>query len=71
MLSAYNFCIIYCKKTMNFVNEFLQRADYWQETEAENAIIKYHFTLKEILFLTTMTATENEQSADVSCEVYI
>ena len=62
---------MYCKKTMNFVNESSWKADYWQETEAENVIIKHHFTLKEILFLTAMIVTKNEQSADVSCEMYI
>ena len=70
-LSAYNFHIMYCKKTMNSANEFLQRADYWQETEAKNVIIKHHFTLKEILFSTAMTVTENEQNADISHKVYI
>ena len=71
MLSAYNFCMTYYKRTMNFVNEFSQRINYWQEIKAENVIIKHYFTLKKILFLTAMTAAENEQSADISCEVHI
>ena len=71
MLSAYNFCMMYCKKTMNFMNEFSWRVNYWQKTEAENVIIKYHSILKEILFSTAMTAAENEQSADVNHKVYI
>ena len=63
--------MMYCKKIMNFVNEFLQRVNYWQEIKAENAIIKHYFTLKKIMFLTTMIAAENEQSVDVNHEMYI
>ena len=70
-LSAYDFCMMYHKKTMNFVNELLQKVNYWQKIKAENVIIKYHSTLEEILFSTTMIVTENEQNADVSHKVYI
>ena len=62
---------MYCKKIMNFVNEFLQKVNYWQEIKAKNVIIKHHSILKEILFSTTMIVTENEQSADISHKVYI
>ena len=62
---------MYCKKTINSADEFSQKVNYWQETEAENVIIKYHFILKEILFSTAITAAENEQSADVSHKIYI
>ena len=71
MLSAYNFHMMYCKRTMNFMNEFSQRVNYWQEIKAENVIIKYHFTLKEILFSTAMIVTENEQSADINHKMHI
>ena len=71
MLSAYDFCMMYCKKTMNFVNESSQRTDYWQEIKAENVIIKHHSILKKILFSTAMTVTENEQSVDINHKVYI
>ena len=71
MLSIYNFHITYCKETMNSADEFSQRVNYWQETKAENVIIKYHFTLKEILFSTAMIAAENKQSADISHKMYI
>ncbi len=63
--------MIYHKKTLNSVNSSSRRADYWQRTERENATIKYHFTLKEILFFTAMTAAEKEQISDVSHKVYI
>ena len=63
--------MMYCKKTMNSADELLQKVNYWQETEAENVIIKYHFILKEILFSTAIIVTKNKQSADVSHEIYI
>ena len=71
VLSAYNFHMMYCKRTMNSVDGPLQRANYWQEVKAENATMEHCSTLEEILFPTAMTVTENKQSADVSCKVHI